>query len=720
MGDLYPQKGELFHEFFDLGKELKAIVDREGCLLSVNQNWKALLGYPLEKIEGKPILEWIHPSDFEKFHQYLSEVLERREDPRSVLRLVGKDGSERFVEMTGALSSKGEYWLNWGRDCTEEIKARRVFQESLALAQVGSWELDVKTGKTWWSDEVFRIYEIEDHSFQAIEESFEGYHSGDRRVLEKAIAKAVEKGEPFDLKLRFTTQRGNHLHIQANGKPILEKGEVVRLVGSFQDITTQRRYEETLQAVLDIMPIPFAILTIDGQKTIYGNSKYLDFFSQATQTCHLKGGVASYFETEEVFHSAIKEAQQTGIYNRDLSLSIGGESKVISATMEICRFHGGKALALAFLDVTENVKFLERLSEEEGKYVSLVESLQYAVITIDEKGTIQSANNTTASILGYESSELIGQNMRAFFSDSDQNVSSYWSDFLKASPSHALGKTKELQVLQKGGDTVPVEVGIGSFSYNGEPHFVVCIQDIRDRKEAEEITLKTTRLAIIGEMAAGVGHEIKNPLAIIQANADKLNRLIKGEFDHGQIEKVVEHQKIAIKRIVKIVNGLRNVSRVGDHEEKEIFSVNDMMQETYDLVHQIYSNEGIQVNLLMEASFPMVFGNIGKVQQVLMNFISNARDALEDNQQKTIQLKTRNSGEWVIFEVSDTGCGIPEEIKQKIFETFFTTKERGKGTGLGLGISISIIEDMGGKVEVDSEENKGSTFRVNLPIYMEE
>ena len=474
------------------------------------------------------------------------------------------------------------------------------------------------------------------------------------------------------------------------------------------DLKKSIQSEESLRAILDIMPIPFAILGLDGKKTIYGNLKYLNFFNEATQSCHLKGGLASYFEKEEFFHSLVKEAQEKRIYNKVISLNVGGYTKVISATMEICSLHNNKALALAFLDITQRTKFVKRLTEEEDKYSSLVESLQYGVITTNEKGEIKSANSATSAVLGHSIEEIIGKKIDHFFTNAK------CEELLLAE-----GRTRELKIKQKNGEIIPVEVSSGSFFYFEDPYFVVCIQNIKEKKEMEKIKLKTTRLAVIGETTAEVGHEIKNPLTIINANTDKLARLVtKEELDRDKMEKAIKHQKRSIERIVKIVDGLKNFSRINENRNDEIFNVNDMMQETFDLIHQIYAKDNIEIELEAKADPPQVFGDIGRVQQVLMNFISNARDALESKRSgKTIKLKSYNCLGRVVFSVTDNGPGIHPEVRKRIFETFFTTKKRGKGTGLGLSISISIIESMGGEIEVESSEGGGSTFQASLPAY---
>ena len=192
--------------------------------------------------------------------------------------------------------------------------------------------------------------------------------------------------------------------------------------------------------------------------------------------------------------------------------------------MESCHFQGASAMAMTFRVISEQVSVLKRLSEEEGRYSVLVESLQYAIITVDSQGTVQSANGASFQVTGYPPSDLKKAGLDVLFPSSQE--------FFEFLTSKTEGP-KEFQLLHKTKGSVFVEMGVGSFFYHSRPHFVVCLQDISERKREEMTTLKTARLAGLGEMAAGIGHEIKNPLAIIKANAERLSSLLKKDAERG-------------------------------------------------------------------------------------------------------------------------------------------------------------------------------------------
>ena len=243
--------------------------------------------------------------------------------------------------------------------------------------------------------------------------------------------------------------------------------------------------------------------------------------------------------------------------------------------------------------------------------------------------------------------------------------------------------------------------------------------EIAERKKAEKEKtdmqkqiFQTSKLASIGELAAGVGHEINNPLAIIFGYMEKISNKYRKE-----IPDLIEPIDIVLnstERIKKIVDGLRTFARM-DTEHIQTVNVHKTINDSISLIETIYKQENIIIENLYKADKSEIKGNIGKLQQVIMNLFSNAKDALSQRG-GTIKIETRNKRNKVILKFSDDGVGIKKEDLDRIFDTFFTTKEVGKGTGLGLGISHSIIEGMNGKIEVDSEYGIGTEFTITLPI----
>jgi PAS domain S-box-containing protein len=229
-----------------------------------------------------------------------------------------------------------------------------------------------------------------------------------------------------------------------------------------------------------------------------------------------------------------------------------------------------------------------------------------------------------------------------------------------------------------------------------------------------ELSQRSAKFASLGQLAAGVGHEINNPLAIIQGMLGMVKSELSGPGISlpGVFDKLdrIEH---AVGRIANIVKGLRTFSRA-DKEENADFNLHDLALETVNILKEIFLKEGVEINFESQNSSGFLFGNRGRLQQVLVNLLTNAKDATENRFPRKVDLKLREIDKKLIIEVSDNGVGIPTEIQEKIFEPFFTTKAVNKGTGLGLAIAGTIIKQFDGEIKLSSEMGVGSTFTLIL------
>lgn len=272
----------------------------------------------------------------------------------------------------------------------------------------------------------------------------------------------------------------------------------------------------------------------------------------------------------------------------------------------------------------------------------------------------------------------------------------------------------------------------------GEPEFrssgkvirvIGTFQDVTERILAEEAyiiqknsALHNAKLASIGVLAAGVGHEINNPLAIVNGYVWRMKRIIEKnqKLSSEDMENYLGKIIVATERISTIVKGLRTFSH-SDTTGAALFSPVEAVKESFNLIKEIYENDGVKMQLHEDVSNQdlVVNGNRGNFQQVLMNLISNAKDSMENCKNKTIDIDIIEKNDQIEISVKDTGYGIPKDLQEKIFDPFFTTKEVNKGTGIGLSLVHNFIKDMNGKIRIDSEENKGSIFTLELPTASE-
>ncbi|MGD0339827.1 MAG: ATP-binding protein [Bacteroidota bacterium] len=260
---------------------------------------------------------------------------------------------------------------------------------------------------------------------------------------------------------------------------------------------------------------------------------------------------------------------------------------------------------------------------------------------------------------------------------------------------------RDLQLLSILANTAAVAVENYKYRYD--------LQKVNnDVKISQEQMILTTKLAAIGELVGGIVHEINNPLQILLGHV----QLLQFGEDLNRRTEVIREQ---VDRIVKIIKQLVEFSRnVPENFIIEPISVNSAVEQILPLLGYQFRTNEIEIELKLDPAIPAINGNMIYLQQVFLNLFLNARDAIERNGKMTVE--TFSDGEKVYVRITDTGCGIPPENMNHIFEPYFTTKGLGKGTGLGLSVSYGIIKKHCGDITVKSEKGIGSTFTVVLPV----
>ena len=227
--------------------------------------------------------------------------------------------------------------------------------------------------------------------------------------------------------------------------------------------------------------------------------------------------------------------------------------------------------------------------------------------------------------------------------------------------------------------------------------------------------LLSDKMASIGLLTAGIAHEINNPLFVITGYLNVLKDSLKiGEVSVEELEEIAEKLDTASKSIVKLVSGIKTFARIDETAPVPI-DLNSAIKESLNLVAFLYKQENIKLKENLVGDSPLILGNIGKLQQVLMNLFSNAKDAMESSTTKIISVETREQGGRVIIEVSDTGCGIAPDQLKRVFSRAYTTKPVGKGSGMGLDLVRKLVKGMHGSIVVESELDRGTTFRFDFP-----
>jgi C4-dicarboxylate-specific signal transduction histidine kinase len=238
---------------------------------------------------------------------------------------------------------------------------------------------------------------------------------------------------------------------------------------------------------------------------------------------------------------------------------------------------------------------------------------------------------------------------------------------------------------------------------------------VKQLMEAEAKLMQSAKMSALGEMAGGIAHEINTPLTTMNLYAEQIQDLCVDLPSNGKlIEKTASGIKITIQRIAKIVSGLRSFSRDSSHDPFTIHQVQSILNETLDFCSERFIQHGVKLTCDPVPSNLSLFCRPEQISQVILNLLNNSYDAVEKLDEKWIHLSVKDEGDQVEVKVANSGPKIPDEIVDKIFQPFFTTKELNRGTGLGLSISKGLIEDHHGSLALDLKSDS-PCFIIKLP-----
>lgn len=372
-------------------------------------------------------------------------------------------------------------------------------------------------------------------------------------------------------------------------------------------------------------------------------------------------------------------------------------------------------LAFAFDDMAGSLReHMRAIGESERRYRMLFESAMDAIFILDaegeQAGKIVQANQTAATMHGYTLEELMTFRIQDL--DSPETAAKaperiarmLRGEWLKAEVGH----------LKKDGTQFPLEISCGLFDVNGHKYILAIDRDITDRKQAEEAIQRAAHIRTAGELATGLAHEIKNPLAGIKVTMEALSEApYLSEEDRDVLSKVIDE----IKRIEGLIRGLLNFARPPKPHctPTDVNGVLDAAAE-FVLKNSARSPTGSrEIDLVKDFGhdIPEIVADPLQLKQVFMNLLLNAVDAMPDGGRVTLKTSFDKTARSLSITISDTGKGIDPAVLAKVFQPFFTTKT--KGTGLGLAISKRLIEEQGGKIRIESNTGGGTAFSISLP-----
>lgn len=383
-----------------------------------------------------------------------------------------------------------------------------------------------------------------------------------------------------------------------------------------------------------------------------------------------------------------------------------------------------RQLSRSFINMTNRIKESQaKLKESDNKYRSLFTSGPNPIFVLDRTTLkILSANPSAEEVYGYTKEELVGRpftDLGPF--ELDENK---LTEFSAQHAGNVSIISSKVQYFKKGRQAFYVNVHACPAPYEDKDALIVATTDISEMVEKDSQLIQASKMTTLGEMSAGIAHELNQPLNAIKMGSEFLEMMIEKEerIPERELFQIVREVSSQVDRAEGIIRRLRDFGRKTDFTKEKLF-INDPIKSVLDIIGRQLRLQNIDVQLQLTANLPPILAHHNRIEQVIFNLLTNARDAINlkeesglRNNQRNILIKSFTEDNQVVVTVSDTGIGIDPAVKAQIFEAFFTTKKMGEGMGLGLSITSGIVEDYGGKINIDSKEGQGTTFYLSFPV----
>jgi len=707
-----------------------------------------IMGYSPEELRGNPELAFgLATAKDQKLAKDYQEVISEGKSMRTRdITAIRKDGKQVHLDMRSqAVRDKdGNVVAFEGilRDITERKRAEEALRASEARYRLLAENVkdvisvvDMNLRSTYVSPSVTQLlgYTVEETMAMSLEEgmtpaSFEvvakafseglaAEEGGDKNLPASLVLEAEAKHK--DGHLVPTEMRVNLLR-DAEGKP-------VGILGVTRDITERKKSEEVLReseerfrAIFD-NSIDGILVTDLETKSLYTCNKAMcqmlgysleEIRNLKVTDIHPKKDL-SYVMTEI---ERERQGESAGVKVLPLERK-DGSVLYAEVTPSLVTFAGRRYLAGIFRDISERKRAEEALKSSEERYRLVVDNANEAIV-VAQDGMLKFFNSRSIGILGYSKEEMTSKPFIELIHPDDQQMVA--GRYMARLRGEELPSVYSFRAVDKTGNVRWVEISAVMITWEGRPATLNFLTDITERKKAEEEKqrmeeqlLLAGRLAAVGELSAGVAHELNNPIAAIQGFAQLLTA--RNDLDETMKNDLGIVYREA-QRAAKITQNLLSFAR--KHEpEKQLISLNEVIEKTLELrTHQMKVNN-IELVVDFAADLPKTMADFFQMQQVFVNVINNAEQAMVEAHGKgRLVVKTQKVGDMIQISFADDGPGIPEENMKRIFDPFFTTKEVGKGTGLGLSICYGLVEAHGGRIYAKSKLGEGATFVVEIPI----
>lgn len=622
-------------------------------------------------------------------------------------------------------------------------KINVLFNESQRINKIGAWELDLITGDIFWTDEVYHIHEVANDFVFDKSKAIEFYHPDDRIIITNAIENSIATGKPFDVECRFISAKNNFKWVHSSGKTWEEDGKITKLFGTFQDITERKESQEKLRINEEAFRANFEHAAI-GMALLNEKGRWLKVNKKLCETLDYTEEELLKLTFQDITHpedlesdlGLLKEliqGKRDGYTMGKRYIDKKGNIIYIILGVSMVRDNEGKILYFIsqIVDITAQKTFEIQLAKTIAYNQALLDaSTQIAIIGTDTNGIITTFNEGAEQLLGYEAKELINietpqlihlkeevENVaQKHFEETTEKIEGFDVFVHQAKKGKAV--TKEWTYRRKDGSTFPVLLSVTAIKQKDTvTGFLGMATDITQMKQVEKETLALLAIAESqNERLKNFAYIVSHNLRSHSGGISTLIELIASDFPDFSQTEFFHYLKKSSDNLTETIKHLTEVVQINLSSKEKLVAVSLKTVIDNNINSLITQAKKQSIAIINEVnSDTSVLAIPAYLDSIVMNFITNAIKYNSPERKSFLKIQTEKTKKYVILKFIDNGLGIDlKKHGNKLFGMYKTFHNHTDSRGIGLFITKNQIESMNGKIEVESEVNCGTTFKIYL------
>ena len=703
------------NQVFNLAPDIICVAGIDRYFKKINPAMSTILEYSEEELLTTSLVDFIHPDDREATINAFENSAETTFHFEN--RFITKSGQIKWLAWTSTHAPDEGLFFSVARDITERKELQELLDKANTLARIGSWEVDLVTGTIYWSGMTREIHEAEPGYHPDIEAAVNFYKEGiNREIMVKTMESAINDCTPGDVELQIVTANGNLRWVRVIVEAEFADGKCSRVYGSIQDIDVRKKAEIASKEALEerntiLESIDDAFFAVDKNWVVtYWNQMAEKLFSTPKIEV-LNQNLMEKFPAWVGSESYLKylEAIKTGRASRF------EHKAVIGTWLETSVYPAENGLTVYVKDITNRRKAdasaLEALEERN----TILESIDDAFFAVDKNWVVTYWNNKAENVLMTPRNKILNKNLWKVFSESLESES-----YKKY---HEAVETNQAMHFEDYFE--PLDKWYEISAYPSDKGLSVYFKDITDRKISEtrlrelneNLQKHAKELAIsnaeLEQFAYVASHDLQEPLRMVTSFMTQLEKKY-GDVVDDRGRQYIHFAVDGAKRMRQIILDLLDFSRVGRADDDlEDVDFNKLMNEILALYRRQIEDDGATITF---DDLPTIHTYKTPIRQVFQNLVSNGLKYHKTGELPVISISCKETRSHYQFSVKDNGIGIAAEYFDKIFVIFqrLHNKDEYGGTGMGLAIAKKIVENLGGKIWIESKEGKGSVFYFTL------